>query len=418
MSNSLAIAAVTASIRYVIDKSLEAKAQAGPVGGAHAVTRRPDELTGTEFSDDPMVNVYCYLATPNHAWNLTDLPTRRDDGSLVNRPVAALDLHYLISCVGKEPELEAQRLLGRVVGALSATSVLTRDVVRDALGHYGKAPETAFLKRADLADEVELVKLAPVTLSLEEMSKLWSVLDTPYLLSLAYLATVVLITTDVTPTLALPVRRRSLEVTSVGRPRIASVETDPAGEVATHGSTLVVRGSRLTGPGAAVSIGPATLAPAGGGTAAELRVVLDDQVPAGLHALQVIHRRPAGPGGSPPARLAASSNAVPLLIRPSVAVDDVDATNVMLAISPPLRAGQRLTVMLARIEGGTAGDPDAINLEQEPVAEADAPQATVGLDRADIPEGRWLVRVQVDGVDSVPELAGETYGEPDLVLPP
>lgn len=47
-----------------------------------------------------------YLATPNHAWNPTDLPTRRANGSLVHRPVAALDLYYLSSCVGKEPELE------------------------------------------------------------------------------------------------------------------------------------------------------------------------------------------------------------------------------------------------------------------------------------------------------------------------
>lgn len=418
MSNSLAIAAVTSSIRFVIDTALQ-QAHPGPVGGARVVTRRPDELGSAEFADDPAINVFCYLATPNHAWNLTDLPTRRGDGSLVHRPVAALDLHYLVSCVGKEGELEPQRLLGRVVGALAATSVLTRDVVAAALELYAADTDTAFLDDSDLADEVELVKLSPATLSLEEMSKLWGVLDTPYLLSLTYLATVVLITADVTPRLALPVRRRSLTVRAVGPPRLAAVDTDPPGGAVEAGSTLVLRGSGLAGPGLAVRLGPALLPPASGGTAQECRVVVGDEVPAGLHALHVILRAPAGPGGAPPARLAATSNAVPVLVRPAVAVTSVDATDVTLTVSPPLQEGQRLTVMLERLEGGSPDDPAAVTVVQAPVPGVDAPQATVDVPRAEVPDGRWLVRVQVDGVDSLPDVvAGETYDSPDLVLPP
>ena len=147
----------------------------------------------------------------------------------MQRPVAAVDLHYLLTCYGDGPALEAQRLLGRVVGALAATSVLTRDVVSAALDLYDDDTETAFLGFSDLADEVELVKLAPVTLSLEEMSKLWGVLDTPYLLSQTYLATVVLIAAELTPTVALPVLRRSLAVTPSGpRGSTSSRPTRPA----------------------------------------------------------------------------------------------------------------------------------------------------------------------------------------------
>jgi hypothetical protein len=417
MSNSLAIAAVTSSIRFVIDRSLQ-QTHAGPVGGARVVTRRPEELAAAEFTEDPAINVYCYMATPNHAWNITDLPTRRADGSLVHQPVAALDLHYLISCVGKESMLEPERLLGRVVGGLAATSTLTRDVVAAAVELYGADTDTAFLEDSDLADEVELVKLAPATLSLEEMSKLWSVLDTPYLLSLTYLATVVLITAELTPTLALPVQERSLTLTAAGQPRIAAVETDPPNQPVQQGTTLVVRGTGLTGPGAVVRVGPAQLSPAAGATPQELRVVVDDDVPAGLHALQVIHRKAAGPGGMPPARTTATSNVVPMLVRPSVEVTNVSATEITLTISPPLQAGQRLTVMLARLEPGPPDEPDAVTLAQPSVAEEDAPQTTAQIDRDDVPDGHWLVRVQVDGVDSVPELVGETYDEPAVVLPP
>ena len=79
MSNSLALAAVTSSIRFVIDRALQ-QTHSGPVGGARVVTVRPDELSATGLEGDPAINVYCYLATPNHAWNLTDLPTRRSNG--------------------------------------------------------------------------------------------------------------------------------------------------------------------------------------------------------------------------------------------------------------------------------------------------------------------------------------------------
>ena len=382
------------------------------------VTRRPEELTAAEFTEDPAINVYCYLATPNHAWNLTDLPTRRANGSLVHRPVAALDLHYLISCVGKEPELEPQRLLGRVVVALAATSVLTRDVVTAAVDQYSGDTETAFLGSSDLADEVELVKLSPATLSLEEMSKLWGVLDTPYLLSLTYLATVVLIAADLTPTLALPVRTRSLIVAATGPPRIAAINADPVNAAIGTGTTLVVRGTGLTGPGAALRVGPALIPPAAGATAQELRVIVDADVPAGVHAAQVVHRTPAGGGGVPPAHVTATSNAVPLLVRPSVVVADIDDEDVKLTITPPLQAGQRLTIMLGRLEGGAPGDRDAVTLVQPPVPADDAPQTIVMIDRDDVPDGRWLVRVQVDGVESLAEATGETYDEPHIVVPP
>jgi hypothetical protein len=412
MSNSLAIGAVTSTIRFVLDRALQ-QPHAGQVGGAGVTTLRPTELAAVDLEEAPGINVYCYQATPNHAWNLTDLPTRRANGSFIQRPVAALDLHYLVSCVGVEPQLVPQRLLGRVVVALAATSVLTRDVVDAALDAYGAEPDTSFLAESDLASEVELVKLSPTPLSLEEMSKLWGILDTPYVLSLSYLATVVLIAAEVTPRIALPVRRRELAVTPAGPPRIAEVQTDPPQQPVTSGATLVLRGSRLLGPVTRVRIGRAALVPAEGATNAELRVVVDDTVAAGLHSLQVAHTTAPGPGGLP-ARRVAGSNAVPLLVRPEVQVTDVTATTVTLSVSPPLQEGQRASVLLGRLDGDD--EPMEVTLVLPPVAEDDAPVAELVLPRADMPDGHWLVRLQVDGVDSLPQLAGDVYGEPDLTL--
>jgi len=130
MSNALAIAAVTSTIRYVLERALAAP-HPGPVGGAAVRTLRLDQLSTGDLAGTAGLNLLLYQVTPNHAGNLTDLPTRDASGALRRRPNAALDLHYLLTAFGDEASLEGQRLLARAVVALAATPVLTRDVVAD-----------------------------------------------------------------------------------------------------------------------------------------------------------------------------------------------------------------------------------------------------------------------------------------------
>ena len=87
----------------------------------------------------------------------------------------ALDLHYLLSFHGDEAKLEPQRLLGSVARTLHAHPVLTREMIQDTL----QDPLFGFLAGSDLADQVEPVKFTPSFLSLEELSKLWSVFLRP-----------------------------------------------------------------------------------------------------------------------------------------------------------------------------------------------------------------------------------------------
>jgi Pvc16 N-terminal domain len=416
MSNSLAIAAVTSTLRFILDRALQAT-HPGPVGGAGVTTLRPDRLTDTTLVTTPGINVYLYDVRPNHAWNPRDLPTRREDGSLMRRPTAALDLHYLLTCYGEDESLDAQRLLGRAVLALAVTPVLTRDVVSAAMTTYSSETETAFLADADLADQVERVKVAPFTLTVEEMAKLWGLFQTPHQLSLTYVATAALLEADVMPRTALPVRRSSITILAGGAPRLASVRTDPQDEPAVHGATLVLEGSGLLAPPGAdttVQVGAATLDPENGATALELRVTLGDSVPAGLHGLRVVHTRPAA--GGVPARVVATSNLLPLLVRPTVTVQDTDP-QILLGVAPPLQPGQRPTVALSRLVPGPPDSPDALTIRLAPVPPGDPPQSTLTLDPTDVPAGQWLVRVEVDGVESVPELVDEAYGAPALTLP-
>ena len=414
MSNGLAIAAVTSTLRYVLDRALQ-HAHPGPVGGARVTTLRPDRLAEPHVVDGPCLNVFLYQVTANHAWNLTDLPTRAPDGALVRRPMAALDLHYLITGHGDDESLDAQRLLGRAVTALAVTPLLTRDVVADAMDAYATEQATAFLSDADLADQVELVKVAPATMSLEELSRLWSVLlQTPYLLSLTYTATVVLIEADLSPREVLPVRQAAVTVTASGPPRLAEVLTTPPGGVVTTGSTVQLRGSDLLGPRTLVRIGPSTLPLGAGATATAGQVMIDESVPAGLHRLQVLHRSRPDAGGGPERTLSAS-NALPVQVQPTVTVTGVTAGAVTLTVDPPLFAGQRATVGLQSAPG--AAPARTVSVQLTPVARGAEPLATLELNRAAVPAGTWLVRVQVDGVESALQLVGETYGAPQLVLP-
>jgi hypothetical protein len=69
----------------------------------------------------------------------------------------------------------------------------------------------AFLGDSDLANEIEQVKFSQLSFNLEELSKLWSVFfQIPYRLSLPYIASLVFIERQPTPTRALPVQTRTV----------------------------------------------------------------------------------------------------------------------------------------------------------------------------------------------------------------
>src|SRR5947199_7168098 len=107
MSNFLAIATVTATLRQLLENT------AAKDVTDHEVMVTTERPSGTvSGAEDPRtrINIYLYQVTPNAAWRNADLPTRRSDGSLIQRPQVALDLHYMISFYGDESQLVSQRL--------------------------------------------------------------------------------------------------------------------------------------------------------------------------------------------------------------------------------------------------------------------------------------------------------------------
>lgn len=171
MSNARAVAAVTASLRALLTPA------AAIVPGAQVTHLRPDAIAQNQQARG--INVYLYMVRPNPHHLTEQLPARRADGSLHHRVVQVLDLHYLLSFYGNDAQLEPHLLLGAASVALREQPVITPSVVNDA-----KASNPGALADSDLGAQRPPVQIAQQSLSLEEMSRLWTTLiQTRYLLS-------------------------------------------------------------------------------------------------------------------------------------------------------------------------------------------------------------------------------------------
>lgn len=205
MSNALAIAHVTQALALLIENNV------GPEFG-EAVKVEPRKPPADPQLEQPTVSVFLYQVTPNTSQRNNDLPTRAADGTLVKRPAAALDLHYLISAYGEERELVGQRLIGSVVRTLHEIPVLPKDVVEQA----GERP---YLAGSDLVEAAQRVRFTPTVMDIDETSKLWGMLyQTPYALSVVYQAALVFIDGRESPVPGRPVERPEVRVLPFGAP--------------------------------------------------------------------------------------------------------------------------------------------------------------------------------------------------------
>lgn len=412
MSNSLAIATVSAALRRLIQGAV-----AGDVSGVSVTTNRPDSLNNP--TGDAGVNIYLYQTTLNPHLRNADQPVRASDGRLLNRPQSALDLHYLITLTGDETQLVPQRLLGAVVRTLNKSPILSRKLIRETV----EDPAFEYLKDSDLEHQVEQVKILPQSLNLEELSKLWSVFfQSRYLLTTAYQATVVLVESEEIPARALPVRSWRLG-TELSRPpaierirvqKEGSTEEEPPHVPITLGRTLVITGTGLRGAdsdpalGTWVRLGEVEL-PVSQASARRILLPLrapelsDEQLAAlqaGLLSVQVLHmrqengeRRPVSESNSEPIRLRPQLTSMPMSLEAG------GQPGVQLRVQPPLGRRQRAMLLLNQLlpDGSDDQVPRSYAFYVPPRAED---SEVFRVPAPGLVQGDYLVRLQVDGVES------------------
>jgi hypothetical protein len=375
------------------------------------------------------VNVFLYAVTPNASLRNVDVGTRRTGGQLLQRPLAALDLHYLLTFYGDQSKLEPQLLLGRVVAALHAEPALTRARIRTVI------EDTAALAASDLGDTVQAVRFTPEPLSLEDLSKVWSVLlQQPYALSAGYTASAVLVEPAELPppAPALPVARRSVYALPFRRPTITRVSdaADPDAPI-TAASTLAITGHNLAAPGLAVRLAAGDVTPTeitANRLLAPLTVLPAELVRAGVQGVRVVQFRQLGIPPLPHA--GEESDIAPFVLHPSVlphsddpadpehdiafapAVDETPS-RLRVGVSPMVGRQQRVTLLLNQLTAGAAPQAFAYDAPRRP-----ADDAHVAFDVPELPDGTYLVRVRVDGAESplLPDADG-AFARPRVVVP-
>lgn len=418
MSNFLAIATVTAALSQMLSEAL-----VPDVDDAKVTTFRPD---GNGNMPTTGVNIFLYQVTPNAASRNADLPTRRANGDLIQRPRAALDLHYLMTFHGDEGKLVPQRVLGSVIRSLHAQPILPREFIRKTIARN----EFDFLVKSNLADAIELVKFSPLPLSLEDLSKLWSVyFQTPYSLSIAYQATVVLIESEDSTHAALPVRARNIYVAPFRQPIIEEVKSkDGANQPIISTSSIIVAGKRLLGEVTQVMISgiDATLKIQSANDT-EISLTPPDGLRAGVQGLQVIQPRVIG---TPPVEhIGVASNLAAFVLYPTInkKLGSPDITvalpDVTINLSPKVGKTQRVTLLLNEFNPPADRAARAYSFDSAPHNKPADPEETETLtfSIAGVRAGDYLARVQVDGADSPlehdPNESDPKYIGPKVTIP-
>jgi hypothetical protein len=417
VSNSLSVAAITLALRGLLDTAVPALDSS--LVGLQVTTRTPDAARTNV--NVPSLNLFLYRAATNAGWSNLDPPLAVRPGES-GFPALALDLHYLLTAYGAE-DTDSTATSHRALGA--AMSVLHDHPLLD-----GEAILAA-LPGSDVQDQVERIRISPVPLSVDDLSKLWSGFATQYRLSAAYVVSVVLIDSLRPTRSALPVLTRGPDdrgpVAVSGAGPVVRALLPPRGQAAVRlGEEVIVDGTRLTDPSTVFRIAsllpdplpPVELQrrppmPGEPADQVSLRILPLDEDPDALGRW--------APGFvsvtavlTPPDLPVVVSNAVAVALAPSITVSPkatdgpaAPGSTLTVLCTPRVRPGQRVTLLLA----GRQLAPSSL-IQPDPASPTFADTATtITFEVPDVPGETYPVRLRVDGVDSIPV----TYaGDPPL----
>lgn len=417
MSSALAIAAVTAAIKDLLNDGL-LNHDLSQIG-SFSVTASPPDRIATGPTEPNQLNLFLYQVSANSGWRNVGLPSRDGAGARLGSAPLALDLHYVLTAYGAQ-DLNAEVLLGYAMQLLHATPVLTRDQLRTVLGGVSPIDGSILpgpfgnLSAVDLADQIELIKITPVFLSSEDLSKMWTAMQARYRPTMAYMASVVLIESRGSTRVAPPVLQRGPNdrgpaafasmSSTLASVRPAASDLLPAMRL---GDDLLVNGTNFgDGEGLTARLENAaleiliSLTPAAGTsdrqmslhlpTIAEDANAMSDWA-VGLYLLSLRVVRPDSPVWT--------TNSVPIALAPLITVDPLNAApgDVVLSVSctPRLRPEQEAQATL--IFGVAEILPASIT---NPLDTTKPTVLTFNLKA--LTAGDYLVRLRVQGIDSLP----------------
>jgi len=417
MSSPLAIAAVTATLKDLLNDGLLNHDLSSI--GSFSVTALPPDRISTGQNEPNQLNLFLYQVTPNLGWRNSGLPSRDGNGVRLNVAPLALDLHYLLTAYGAQ-DLNAEVLLGYSMQLLHEMPVLSRAQLRTVLGGVSPVDGTILpspfgtLSAIDLADQIEVIKISPVFLTTEELSKMWTAMQARYRPSMAYMASVVLITPAAQGSAPPPVLKRgaadqgatatSAAFPTLSRVRPAASDLLPAMRL---GDDLLVNGAHFDDSGTITAV----LENARANLTYEIGPVVPDSsskltlhVPSiaedadamnewavGLYTLTLRVARPNLP--------AWTTNSVAIALAPLITVNPLNAAagdvNLTITCNPRLLPEQETKATL--LFGSRMIAPTSVNTPANPQL-----ATTLDFTVPAVVEGEYIVRLRVEGVDSLP----------------
>lgn len=393
MSNALAVAATTATLRNLLLSQI-------PLLDVDLsdleVTTQPLDVARKGITK-AQLNCFLFHTHTNGAWRNMEMPRQVRPGETGSPPLA-LNLHYLMTAYGRgesDNDAVSHRVLGAAMSVLHDHPVLSRADIQVALAG------------SDLAEQYEPLKITPLPMSLEELSKLWTVFMTSYRVSAAYELTVLLIDSRAPVKSPLPVLARGQAdrgwpAVAQSAPTLREVRPVRSQPAARLGEDVVMVGERLPADATArftsTRLGPPVELQPAAGTATEVVVHLPTEAEdpgalarwaPGLYTVAMTVIRPGAP--------TITSNEAVFALAPQITVSPTTApagtVELTVTCGPRIVPGQRVLLVF----GERQAEPSSIS------SPADTAQpTTLTFSIPDVVAGSHVVRLRVDGVDSIP----------------
>ncbi|MDJ0780375.1 MAG: DUF4255 domain-containing protein [Desulfosarcinaceae bacterium] len=401
MSAASALAGITAVLQNLIASALRHHESA--LGQIKVTSLAPEQMAGKKNH----LHLFLFQAAENPALRNHWQPARDAVGEAISRQPLCLDLGYLLSAYS-DKELHAELMLGAAMQIFHETPVLTRKMLVDATAQLAADN----IRDPRLTTAIEQFKISPWTLKSEDLSRIWSALQAPYRMTMAYRISVVLIDPDLEARHPLPVLRRGAadrgpKVHLMGQsayPFLERIVLPQKGRLAVEtGETIRLHGRGFSGQAAQVVFqhpllaSPVNIPQASFTEFDDAQIALklpNDSDPwrAGTYRLHVAVQSGADTGFHP-------SNELPLQVAPRITgpptaevVDaDADAPRTVflknLTCSPRVAAEQQAFLIV--------GDRSVAAVPRS------SSSSTLDFGPTDLPNGTYRYHLRVDGVDSI-----------------
>ena len=408
MSNALAIAAVTATLRNLLEAALMSD-----VPGT-IVTTRPPDTARKDVTANNQVNLFLFHAEPNAAWRNMDIPARLRPGETGQMPLA-LTLFYLLTAYSGENEdnidtggerlMGSHRLLGQAMNVLHDRPILNGATINAVLPDADQL-EFPF-------NQVENVRITWQPTTVEDMSRLWTIFQTQYRISVVYEVCVVLIESKHPVKTPLPVLTRGpgdrgplVQPSLVSPfPMLTEVKLPNPQPAIRLGETLTLRGQNLAGTTVQLLFlqprltEPIPVTNLLARTATEIQVSLPapdnpnnpdpdapENWPAGCYTVSAVVT------GDAPNNPQRTTNTLPFALAPRIlelspTTAPPGALTLTLTVEPQIRPQQRVVLLLGDREIPAPMRTDLTD--------------TLAVEIPEVAPGDYLVRLRVDGVDSL-----------------